>query len=206
MDGKLIVLEGLDGTGKATQAKIIRQKLEDKGFNVVLYAYPNYESRYGRIIGSFLKKEIDLPVNELFMLYLIDMVDEVGRMKEEIASGKAVIVDRFYFSTIAYQSAGGFDFEKAKEIVQILDMPRPDAVFLLDANISISSKRKEKQKEASGGSDRFEKDIPFLEKVKEVYYILLKEKFYAGDWMLVDSSKPVEEVSQNIINELDRII
>ncbi len=203
--GKLIVLEGLDGTGKATQARIIKETLEKKGKTVVNYAYPNYESKYGKIIGSFLRGEQNLDVGELFLLYLIDMVNEMKSMKDNLNSGKFVIVDRFFFSTIAYQSSGGFDYEKAKEIVQILDMPRPDIVLLLDANIDVSSERKSKQKEDQGGTDRFEKDVPFLQKVKQVYYILLKEKFYAGDWVLINSGKTVEEVSKPILAEVEKL-
>ncbi len=203
--GKLIVLEGLDGTGKATQARIIKETLEKKGKTVVNYAYPNYESKYGKIIGSFLRGDQNLDVGELFLLYLIDMVNEMKSMKDNLNSGKFVIVDRFFFSTIAYQSSGGFDYEKAKEIVQILDMPRPDIVLLLDANIDVSSERKSKQKEDQGGTDRFEKDVPFLQKVKQVYYILLKEKFYAGDWVLINSGKTVEEVSKPILAEVEKL-
>ncbi|EEZ92460.1 MAG: thymidylate kinase [Candidatus Parvarchaeum acidiphilum ARMAN-4] len=202
MEGKLIVIEGIDGAGKATQAKILKEQLESQGKTVSVYSYPDYSSVYGERIKSFLYKKIDLKVDELFMLYLIDMVKDRNRIIEDIKKGNDVLIDRFFFSTIAYQSAGGFSYETGKEFVKLLGMPPITVVFYINVPVDISMQRKEKQK-GKMDVDKFESNKMFLSNVSKVYDQLKSENFYAKKWVEIDGSKSIEEISSLIKENMD---
>ena len=202
MEGKIIVIEGIDGAGKATQAKLLKEALEKEGKEVSIYSYPDYSSVYGERIKSFLYKKINLKVDELFMLYIIDMVKDKSNILEAVKNGSYVIIDRFFFSTIAYQSAGGFSYENGKEIVKLLDMPLVDKVFYINVPVDISMQRKEKQK-GKMDVDKFESNKNFLSKVSTFYSKLKNERFYAKSWEEIDGNKSIEEISYLIKKGLD---
>ena len=202
MEGKIIVIEGIDGAGKATQAKLLKEALEKEGKEVSIYSYPDYSSVYGERIKSFLYKKINLKVDELFMLYIIDMVKDRSSIIEAVNNGNYVIIDRFFFSTIAYQSAGGFSYENGKEIVKLLEMPVVDKVFYINVPVDISMQRKEKQK-GKMDVDKFESNKKFLSKVSTFYDKLKNEGFYAKSWEEIDGNKSIEEISYLIKKGLD---
>ena len=202
MEGKIIVIEGIDGAGKATQAKLLKEALEKEGKEVSIYSYPDYSSVYGERIKSFLYKKINLKVDELFMLYIIDMVKDRSSIIEAVNNGNYVIIDRFFFSTIAYQSAGGFSYENGKEIVKLLEMPVVDKVFYINVPVDISMQRKEKQK-GKMDVDKFESNKKFLSKVSTFYDRLKNEGFYAKSWEEIDGNKSIEEISYLIKKGLD---
>ena len=202
MAGKIIVIEGIDGAGKATQAKILKETLEKEGKKVSIYSYPDYSSIYGERIKSFLYKKINLKVDELFMLYIIDMVKDRSNIIEDVNNGSYIIIDRFFFSTIAYQSAGGFSYENGKEIVKLLDMPVVDKVFYVNVPVDISMQRKEKQK-GKMDVDKFESNKKFLSNVSAFYDKLKNEGFYAKSWKEIDGNKSIEEISYLIKKGLD---
>jgi dTMP kinase len=202
MEGKLIVIEGIDGAGKATQAKILKEKLESEGKQVSVYSYPDYSSVYGERIKSFLYKKIEIKVDELFMLYLIDMVKDRHKIADDIKNGNYVIIDRFFFSTIAYQSAGGFSYENGKEFVKLLGMPSIDVVFYINVPVDISMQRKEKQK-GKMDVDKFESNKLFLSKVSTFYSKLKNESFYAKKWLEIDGNKTIDEISYLIKENID---
>ncbi len=199
MEGKIIVIEGIDGAGKATQSRILKENLEKYGKEALIYSYPDYSSIYGKRIKSFLYKEINLNVDELFMLYLIDMIKDRQNIIEELSKGRYIIIDRFFFSTIAYQSAGGFDYSKAKEIVTLLDMPSPFITFYIDVPVEISMERKEKQK-GKMEVDKFESNKKFLSDVSDYYKKLMEENFHSRKWERIDGSLKIDEIS-NLITE-----
>ena len=147
MEGKIIVIEGIDGAGKATQTKLLKEALEKEGKKVLTYSYPDYSSVYGERIKAFLYKKIDLKVDELFMDYIIDMVKDRSNIIDAVKEGNYVIIDRFFFSTLAYQSAGGFSYENGKQIIKLLDMPVVDKVFYINVPVDISMQRKENRRE-----------------------------------------------------------
>jgi dTMP kinase len=194
VEGKIIVIEGIDGAGKATQAKLLKDALEKNGKTVSMYSYPDYSSVYGERIKSFLYKKITLKVDELFMLYIIDMIKDKSRIIESVKKGDYVVIDRFFFSTIAYQSAGGFSYETGKELVKLLDMPFVNKVFYISVPVSVSMQRKEKQK-GKMDVDKFESDKNFLSSVSTFYDKLKNENFYAKTWEEIDGSKSIEEIS-----------
>ncbi len=196
--GFLICIEGIDGAGKRTQAGLLRDYLLAKGRGAVVYAYPDYESRYGKIINEFLSEKAEMEVGEQFLLYLLDKESSKKRIMDDLKSGKVVITDRYFISNIAYQVAGGFDYDAAKRIIELMELPEPDLVFYLSVPIDVSIKRKTEQK---GKTDRFEGSGGYLAKVMDVYERLYADGYGAGTWIKIDGTGSREEISTVIAAE-----
>ncbi|MEL9940641.1 MAG: dTMP kinase [Ignisphaera sp.] len=194
----LIVFEGIDAAGKTTMSRMVVEHIRGKGFEASLFSYPNYTSIYGSIIKLFLESKIWLSHQELFFLYILDMYREKQEVEKALASGRIVVMDRYYTSTIAYQCSLGFDYEMAKKVIEYLDMPKPDTIVYLDIEPRKAVERKARQKKL----DVFEKDVEFLEKVRKMYWRLIGEGYPTKNWIVVDASKSVDEVFSYIIERL----
>jgi dTMP kinase len=129
--GLLIVLEGIDGTGKSTQAASLVGRLRRRGFPVTSSAEPT-RGRYGREIRRAARRAGSLTPAEELDLFLRDRGEHVDRIiRPALSRGRIVVLDRYYFSTIAYQGAKGLDPEMIRRANERF-APRPDLVFLLD--------------------------------------------------------------------------
>jgi dTMP kinase len=187
MRGKLICLEGIDGSGKETQLKLILKML--KGKRVSVYKYPDGKSAFGEIIDMFLKKKIELSPLSQFFIYMLDIAKDQREIEKKLEGGETVLLDRYAFSTIAYQCSKGISFEKGVEMIWEMNFVKPDLVLLLDILPDVSIERKSRQKKM----DRHEEDVELLRKVRENYLRLYDEKFLAGKWVKVDADgKPGE--------------
>lgn len=128
--GALIVLEGIDGTGKSTQTAAIERHLSARGFEVVRSYEPTRGVHGARLRASFHGERL-APEAEL-ELFVLDRRDHVARLiQPALDRGAVVVLDRYYFSTAAYQSAHGFDPEALVAQNEAF-APIPDAVFILD--------------------------------------------------------------------------
>ncbi len=186
----LVVIEGIDGCGKETQIKLLREKYPD----LLVFKYP---TKHFQMLNDYLEKRIDLAPKSLFLLFLSDIANEQMKVKEATDSGKLVILDRYVFSTIAYESTD-FHYPQAKKIVEGMGFLKPDRVILLDITPEVSQERKSKQKEL----DRYEADREFLRIVRGNYLRLDEERFLCNDWKNIDASKSVESVHKEIMKAL----
>ncbi len=196
VESLFVCIEGIDGCGKTTQAKLLIDRLKENGNVVSLYSYPTHDSRYGKIIREeFLAGKIEMSVEEQFLLYLLDMQSDKKKILGELSSGNMVMSERYFISTIAYQSAGNFDYEKAKAVEEIMALPRPDIVFYIDLEPEIAFERKKKQK---GKTDRFESAKDYMNKVRNVYEKLYAERYGAKTWIRIDGKRSEREISDLI--------
>lgn len=196
MEGLFVCIEGIDGSGKTTQAKLLIDRLRGDEKKVSLYSYPTHDSRYGKIIrDEFLAGKIEMSVEEQFLLYLLDMQSDKKKIISELSSGSIVMSERYFVSTIAYQSAGNFDYEKAKAVEEIMALPRPDLIFYIDLEPEIAFERKKKQK---GKTDIFESAQEYMNKVRNVYEKLYSERYGAKTWIRIDGTKSEKEISDLI--------
>lgn len=202
MPGLLIDLEGIDGSGKRTQAEILKNSFTAEGYKVILYSYPDYDSPYGEIIKDFLNNKIDLNPDEQFLLYLIDIVKDRDSIRRRVNEGYMVILDRYTPSTIAYQCANHFDYEKAKEIIRLVDVSLPDIIVYLDTPVKVSGERKIKQK---NHKDRFEDDAPLLEEVKSYYERMIDEDF-PYKWVKIDGTRKIKDISEEIFQTINNFM
>ena len=108
--GKLIVIEGLDGCGKETQIRLLREKLPD----VVVFKYPTL--RY-MLLKDYLEQKIELAPKALFLLFLADIAEDQKNVKKALSEKKIVILDRYVSSTISYEVTG-IDYNRCKQVVE----------------------------------------------------------------------------------------
>lgn len=182
----LIAVEGIDGSGKTTIAKHLVTFLRRNGYDAVLFHEPS-DSKYGRILRKSGKR---LSPEEELELFLLDRKEDVRQnIIPALKAGKIVIMDRYYLSNVAYQSARGIETKRIKELNEKI-APKPDLVILLDVDPEIGIKRIKKRGELSP----FE-DIEYLKKVREKYLELADERT-----MIVDAERPVEKVLEEAEN------
>lgn len=205
MKGMLIVLEGIDGTGKNTQRKLLEEHLVAKGMKVRYRHYPDYDHDYGKMLKGYLDRKRELSVQELFLLYIADMLKDRADVSKEIEEGFIVIMDRYYFSTVAYQSAGGFGYENAKRMLEILSLRKPELAFHIDMPVELSMSRKDKQKadEENSKGDRNEVDASLQERTRAYYRKMVDEGFGAGRWVVINGSGTPEVIHAHIAEVVD---
>lgn len=197
MKGRLIVFEGIDGSGTETQSKLLLEKL---GTSSVRIEYPDYEGDLGKLIRLFLDKKHELSPEMQFVLYAGDMVKDKERINGWLNEGKTVICDRYFLSTIVYQGIRGFGLEKALRFVDDFGIPKPDIVFFLKITPEESARRKMGE---HGRLDRNEEDISFLGRVNDSYESIAKDNVF-GQWFIIDGEKPKEEIAKEVMNVLEK--
>lgn len=184
----LIVLEGLDGAGKSTQVKKLREYLESVCNSLEYIHFPRYDAPvYGDLISRFLRG--DFGSNEtvhpqlVALLYAEDRHGAAPEMRKVINAGGTVLLDRYVYSNIAYQCAKVSDPEQKENLRQWIfdteygnfDLPKPDLNLFLDVPISfvekkLTSSRKGGDREyLAGGTDIHEADMQFQCRVRDVY-------------------------------------
>ena len=190
MNGKLVCFEGIDGSGKGTQVKRAIEAIP----SAVLFNYPDKNWAVGRVIGRFLEKKTKLSPLHQFLLYASDIHKDQEKIRELVEEGKTVVLDRYIFSTLAYQAASGFAMNKGLEIAEELGFLAPDLTILLDIDPKTSVERKKKQ---NALLERFEKE-KFLGKVRKNYLSLAKRKFLSKKWAVLDGERSQAELAEEI--------
>lgn len=129
--GLLIVLEGIDGSGKTTQARTLVRRLRRQGLDAVYLREPT-GGRWGREIRRLAVRAGSCTPEEELDLFLKDRREDVAKnIGPALAAGRIAVLDRYYFSTIAYQGAKGLDPDRIRRLNERF-APRPDIVFVLD--------------------------------------------------------------------------
>jgi len=180
----LIAVEGIDGAGKTTIANFIAELLKDLGFKVVVFKEPG-ESVYGRKIRS---SERRLTAEEELELFVKDReVDVRENILPALEKGFVVVMDRYYLSNIAYQSARGIKADTIREINEKI-APKPDLTILLDVEPKVAMERIR----GRGRITPFE-DESYLEKVREAFL-----KNADSSTIVINASLPLEEVKREV--------
>ena len=131
--GLLIVLEGIDGSGKTTQARRLLGRLRYRGRKAVFFREPTL-GKWGRAIKRMAARADSLTPEEELDLFVKDRRENVARnLEPALAAGKVVVLDRYYFSTIAYQGAKGIDARRIRRMNEAFAV-RPDLVIVLDVD------------------------------------------------------------------------
>ena len=193
----LIVLEGLDGAGKSTQVKRLKEYLTSKEVTLRYLHFPRYDSPlYGELIGKYLRGDFgsieQVHPQIVALLFALDRMDAAATIKEWLAAGDCVLLDRYVYSNIAYQCSKIMmqpQFEENREQLAkdlrdwIFDteynkygIPKPDLNLFLNVPIEfVDSKLKESRNGdddrdyLNGKEDIHEADIKFQISVREIY-------------------------------------
>ncbi len=199
MKGTFISFEGIEGTGKSTQARLLSEYLKGKGFDVVLTEEPGGTQIGLRIRELLLSVEHQgmLPLTEL-LLYNASRAQHIKEVIiPAIDRGSIVITDRFTDSTIAYQGYGrGIDLILIDSIDLIAaEKLRPDITILLDLDVEVGLKRNRGINKA----DRLElEDVKFHQRVRNGYHDLAAKK--PERIKLINASGDIEEIHSRIIS------
>ena len=185
---KLIVIEGVDGAGKSTQIKLLKEYFSGKGFDCEYLHFPRTEAPYfGELIARFLRGEFgslgEVDPYIVAMLYAGDRKDAAAIISGWLREGKIVLLDRYTYSNIAYQCA---KLHSAEEQNRLLDwilalefnhfaIPLPDLNIFLDVPSKFTENKLKEQRTGNerdylnGLRDIHEENLDFQRKVREVY-------------------------------------
>ncbi len=186
LSNQLLVIEGIDQSGKATQARLLVGRLRWNGFRTEKLSYPIYSSHSGREISAFLEGKRSGPPEVLHMLYSMNRWESLPRLQALIGSSDYLVIDRYSSSNIAYGVAHGLD----REWLANLDhgLPRPSLIVLIDTSVRSSFERK------TSDRDLHERDQSFLQRVRKEYLTLARR----GHWKIVNGDRSQREVSDNL--------
>ena len=191
--GVFIVFEGIDGSGKSTHIEALAEELKGRGYNVLQTSEPSKDR-----IGNFIRRYAERNDHRLTpeteaLLFAADRFEHVMTVVEPaLKRGRIVISDRYLYSSLAYQGAGGLDLDWIREMNRFA--PKPDLGILLDLLPEFSLQRVERRKTVFEVSD-------YLRKVRNIYLRLVEE----GELVRVDADKPRKAVREEVfslVNEL----
>ena len=182
----LIAFEGLDQSGKATQARRISSRLEHDGRRVHLISFPDYKTPIGREIAKALGGEREFGPDVMQLLYIANRFEYKPRLDTWLGSGEDVVCDRFRASSVAYGEAQGLDPIWLEETQRML--PTPDVTVFLDIPPEAGVTRK------AANRDLYERDLALLARVRESY----RRQAARDGWVVIDATPTKDEVSAAI--------
>lgn len=185
MTGLLISFEGLDQSGKQTQAEWLRDKLTAAGRTVRLASFPDYDTHIGQEIGRALRGERDYGADVMQLLYVANRYEWKAEIERERAAGTIIVCDRYLASSVAYGEAQGLDPQWLLDMQRHL--PQPDLTFLLDIPPDVSARRKTTDR------DKYERDLALLGRVRESYI-----RQSAQGWVRLDADRDREAVAADV--------
>ena len=209
----LIVIEGVDGSGKGTQAQQLTERLTATGRRVRLLSFPRYrETLFGHAIGDFLNGRFG-QLNEVHpflasVLYAADRYESKSVLTEALEQSDVVVCDRYVPSNLAHQGAK-LDGAEREELLRTIEriefdvfaLPRPSLVVLLDVPVEIAQLNiaaKKPRSYTDKAADLQEADADYLQRVRDVYLQLASADPL---WQRVESARAGEQRSIAEIGE-----
>ena len=175
MRGRLIAFEGLDQSGKQTQAELLREHLRAAGHKVRLLSFPDYGTSIGEEIARALQGERDYGADVMQLLYVANRYERRREIERWLEGGLILICDRYLASSVAYGEAQDLDSAWLVDMQKYL--PAPDLTILLDIVPERAAARKISDR------DKYERDLALLGRVRESY---LRQS--AAGWVVLDAS------------------
>ena len=186
-----IVLEGLDGAGKSTQIRMLRQLFADRGVESEYVHFPRFDSPvYGQLIARFLRGEFggvqEVDPYLVALIFAGDRADAAPQIRRWLAEGKAVVLDRYVYSNVGFQCAklpAGEERDRLADWIVNLEfghnaLPRPDLSLFLDVPFAFTERKLSEAREGDdrdylqGGQDIHEASLQLQQDVRSVYLAL----------------------------------
>jgi dTMP kinase len=182
----LIAFEGLDQSGKETQARQLRARIEQDGHRVHPLSFPYYATPIGQEIQKALAGEREFGPDVMQLLYVANRCEFRPKLDLWLSSGDVVMCDRYRASSIAYGEAQGLDAAWLSEIQKYL--PPADLTLLLDIAPETAVQRK------ATGRDRYERDMALLGRVRESY----RRQAEQPGWVLINGEASKDAVREAV--------
>jgi dTMP kinase len=186
--GHLIAFEGLDQSGKQTQAERLLAAFRASGRNAEFLTFPEYTTWIGAEIGNALQGQRDYQPDTLQLLYIANRFEFRTRINDWLAAGTMVVCDRYLASSIAYGEAQGVDAVWLADVQKFL--PQPSLTLFMDMSPAVSLTRKRADR------DKFERDMPLLGRVRESYL----RQSQAPHWVRIDAEQDRDSVSAAVVS------
>ena len=208
MPGKFITFEGIDGSGKSTQLRMLAGTLRERGVDLLTTFEPGDTPLGRRLRDSFLETEETVaPMAEL-LLFAADRAQHVEFMiRPALAAGRVVISDRYADATFAYQGAGrGFDEETVDQVIKLATGGlKPDLTLFFDISISLALSRMNARGASGEKSNRMDfETVEFYERVRDAYLGIAERE--PKRFQIVDASGPVEEIHHRVVEIVTPLI
>jgi dTMP kinase len=182
----LIAFEGLDQSGKETQARTLRARLESEGRRVRSLSFPDYETPIGREIEKALKGEREFGPDVMQLLYIANRYERKPDIQRWLDGGLMLVCDRYKASSVAYGEAMGLDPAWLAEAQRFL--PDPAITILLDIAPETAVQRKAVDR------DRYERDLALQARVRASYLAQAARQ----DWVRIDGERPRDAIAEEV--------
>jgi dTMP kinase len=186
MPGHLIAFEGLDQSGKQTQAELLRDRLKHDGHKSRLVSFPDYGTSIGEELARALQGERDYGADVMQLLYVANRYERKPDLERWLEGGLILVCDRYVASSIAYGEAFGLDAAWLADIQRFL--PPPSLTIVLDIAPETAVARKAVDR------DRYERDLSLQARVRQSYHLHASSE----QWVIVDGERPKDVVAADV--------
>ena len=189
MAGALIAFEGLDQSGKQTQAEMLRDRLKEDGHKSRLVSFPDYATSIGEEIARALQGERDYGPDVMQLLYVANRYERKPDLHRWLEGGLILVSDRYMASSVAYGEAFGLDAAWLRDMQKYL--PPPSLTIVLDIAPETAVQRK------SVDRDRYERDLALQQRVRDSYQ---RQAVTEPNWVVVDGEQPKDAIAAEVFS------
>lgn len=192
--GLLIAFEGLDQSGKQTQAERVQEFVRQRGRDCRLVSFPDYTTAIGEEISRALHGKREYGPDVMQLMYVANRYERRAEMASWLAQGMVLICDRYRASSVAYGEAQGLDPAWLDGMQRYL--PDTDLTILLDIAPETAVQRK------AQGRDRYERDLALLSRVRDSY----RRQAAKDGWLTLNGERPRDDVSVDVVNAVEQLL
>ncbi len=186
--GRLIAFEGLDQSGKQTQAELLRDRLKQDGRKARLVSFPDYATSIGEEIARALQGEREYGPDVMQLLYIANRYERKPDLVRWLEGGLILVSDRYTASSVAYGEASGLDAGWLADMQKYL--PAAAMTIFLDINPETAVQRK------SVDRDRYERDLALQLRVRDSYRRQAAEQ----GWLVLDGERAKSAIATDVFS------
>jgi len=194
MPGQIIAFEGLDQSGKQTQAELLRDALKADGRKARLVSFPDYGTSIGEEIARALAGEREYGPDVMQLLYVANRYERKPDLERWLDGGLVLVCDRYTASSVAYGEATGLDPAWLTDMQKLL--PPPVLTIMLDIAPETAVKRKAVDR------DRYERDLALQARVRESY----RRQAAEGQWVVLDGERAKAAIAVDVYGAAAQIL
>jgi dTMP kinase len=191
MPGILIAFEGLDQSGKQTQAELLRDRVKELGHKSRVVSFPDYATSIGEELARALQGERDYGADVMQLLYVANRYERKPDLVRWLEGGLVLVCDRYTASSVAYGEAQGLDPAWLTDMQKFL----PPAVLTIMLDIAPETAVRRKAVDR----DRYERDLELLARVRESY----RRQAAQGSWLVIDGEQSKESVAAAVLSAVE---